>query len=705
MNTNYQNNSTVDSCLVNRRKRCKSDWAGTGVGDAFNQNIDYFQRTAAQRIFYKACRNAQLEAARAAGREIGPGYMPATKPQLGPCYTSYPSTIASYAAIGLTGYLEFDALVGGRGVVRYLDDHFNLNDRIKNGSARRRAYRDLAQMVAKSVQTRLILEDLSRKEGLPHVDIHRLFSASRQSLRFESLPEILNAGIIFGDVLPDRRTLRLHPVTLRIFEDIEAVSGDYYAALSDTESHQLAAFGAMWVADLCDKLFVNLPESKEKTKEEGRKSQENESGTQNSDVAQESLKTAGEMPENAKIAPLNGPNPPMLTSPPTAAERALSELKRSLENNDEGEQVNEEGDSSCKKVEEVMNNFSSTIDEASGQHSQWEDIRSDLVERIMQQAGFESSPVEGNPADGHEVSMNINGHETSAGEIFDRPVELSDDIKACEELKNASRPIADRLKRTLYPNIEERVQTDRLRSQGSLDPARLAMVDFSSAIFKRYHITGKEDRNGKPLLLIACDASGSLDSDQMKMVKTLSSAWLLSTSGSAIQVMAGLYHSGSIRKGVTGSLVQWIFHPQKTPAVSRIDAVRAIASLPESGTGRQSDAISLKFMMDEAVRVARGRKIYLILISDCRWNRSFEHGLSAEKEVRAFFENAEHDTSGNLHTTLVALGVDGETGFEDLIDKVIVIPPDELLDVYGLAEQIGMYVASCMKERRKILRS
>jgi hypothetical protein len=91
------------------------------------------------------------------------------------------------------------------------------------------------------------------------------------------------------------------------------------------------------------------------------------------------------------------------------------------------------------------------------------------------------------------------------------------------------------------------------------------------------------DPRGRPVLVIACDGSGSLNDDQMKMLKLLTTGYLESTAKRNIQVLAGLYHSGHIRKGVSGPLVQWIHHPQKTPATSGRDSVRALVSLPDTG--------------------------------------------------------------------------------------------------------------------------
>jgi hypothetical protein len=93
--------------------------------------------------------------------------------------------------------------------------------------------------------------------------------------------------------------------------------------------------------------------------------------------------------------------------------------------------------------------------------------------------------------------------------------------------------------------------------------------------------------------------------------------------------------------------------------------------------------------------------IYLILLTDCCWCTSFKSELSAQEEVRAFFENAYRDLSGKFHTTLVGLGVSGKTGFEALLDKVLVVTRDQLADPAAVAGQIGTYVASCLKERRR----
>jgi len=49
----------------------------------------------------------------------------------------------------------------------------------------------------------------------------------------------------------------------------------------------------------------------------------------------------------------------------------------------------------------------------------------------------------------------------------------------------------------------------------------------------------------------------------------------------------------------------------------------------------------------------------------------------------------------------VALGVENETGFENLLDKVIKISKKELTDYVAVADRISSFVAGCLKEQRQ----
>jgi hypothetical protein len=464
-----------------RPRRSKIDWAGVGPGDAFKNNREYHVRMPAQRLFYQLAHKVQRAVAEHTGA-APEAYELKVKPQLSPLMTSYPSTLAAHAAIGHTAYLEFEARVPEKllftQLAKYLENPAERDDlRVDPKS-----YKEVAKVITKQVQVRLLLEDLARYPFGISVEIYRLFSASQQNDKFRSVAGMLQAVILYGDILPDWREQDLHPMTRIMLGYLTRTCIPFFDKLPHTPPQGLVHLGADWVRALC----LCLP-----------------------------------------------------------------------------------------------------------------------------------------------------------------------------------------------------------------------VADYSQVIFRRYRIREKADPRGKPVVLIACDGSGSLNHKQMQMLKLLAAAWLESTAKSEIQVLAGLYHSGVIRLGVSGPLVQWIYHPQKTPALTRKEAARALVALPPSGTGAQADALSLAFMLGQARQLSRGRMIYLILLSDCAWNPSFRTGKTGKEEVYAFFETAYPDHPGKLNTTLVALGVAGATGFEALLDKVVAVNEEQLLDPAAVAGRIGTYVASCLKERRR----
>lgn len=688
------------------QRRGKTEWAGIGVGDAFKTNLDYIQRMTAQRLFYNACRTIQCAARRMTGASDAEcGDRLKTKPQLGPCYTTYPSALAAYAAIGLTGFLEFKAAIGGGALESHLDRHIRRvaeDDQVEVDPKR---YQMLVRIVSRAVQTRLLLHDLARDTDMALVEMYRLFAASQLDLNFQTLSEIVQAVILYGDLIPDCRNIAMHPLTRVLFLDTQKASHTFFTRMAWFDSELSVPIGLLWVRAVCRRLAKYLEPPRRQpvsgdTESPATDKREGGAGSRmSSPGGQPATASSADHIPDGRIAPLNAVHPPSLLSPPNVAERVAAAL------GDEGmrERSEDELTPAARKNVRELKQFAQALSQASGQDGKWEDMRSDLVEEAMRARAFAGSPIEGSPTDGHEIRIRLDGDTVGGGEVHDRPVLPSDDLPACDALAAECEPIAAALRKALYPNVTEHIETERLRTTGALDPARLSMGDYSTVIFKRYRMHEKADRKGKPLLLIACDGSGSLDRKQMSMLKMLAAAWLRSTVRLQVQVMAGLYHSGEVRKGMSGPLVQWIYHPRKTPAYGRHDALRALTALPFSGTGVQSDALSLAFMIDEAARIARGRMIYLILISDGCWNRSFQTERGGREELQALFGNVREQYRDTLHTTLVALGVDEETGLEGMIDKIIPVPEEALEDYAGMAQRIGVYVATCMKERRRYI--
>lgn len=282
----------------------------------------------------------------------------------------------------------------------------------------------------------------------------------------------------------------------------------------------------------------------------------------------------------------------------------------------------------------------------------------------------------------------------SADEIFEEIVEPRENPDAAMELEQEALPLIELMNASLFASRNRGTQTQRRMTTGSLDPLRLAAVSFDSAIFRKWPLPwslAKVDL----FFLIACDASGSVAPGHMEIIKTLSLAFMRLALGKGLGIVVGLYSSGRIGKGRSGPVVRWVYHPEKTSNLKISGIAYQAASLPNHGTGVQSDALSLLVMMEEAQRMARGQPISLTLITDGQWNSSF--GVTkGEQEVRCFFESARNELCKKFHSTLIVVGAGTETGLEDVVDKAIVVPTEALVNVSNTAQQIACWIGQTL---------
>jgi hypothetical protein len=679
------------------KRRSKEDWAGVSYRDAFKANLDYSVRLSAQRIYYRLCKATQLAVARQVDASLNQGFVPKVKPQIGPAYTNYPSALAVTASLGLTGFLEYQQWAKERILTTFLAEYLQNPSQGDQVRVDPEAYKKVAQIATENVQARLLLEDLSQIPAAGAVEVYRFFLASQETLEYESVPEIIRAVVFFGDLLPEWSGMRLHPMTRQILTSVQRASAPFLERLPKSKPQHLVDLGSEWVRAICRSLAPYLPPSEPKSE-----SAQSPMGQQWAFTRGQSA--AGNPPD--RIAPLEAKRPPTLFENENMLDRFAQSValsKESMESAKGKEKENAEKGPMDRAIE-IIKEFAQTVDEAGGQSKHAEDMRSDLVERASLIASFKESPIQGNPADGHSVVVPLGDGLKGLGEIYDRALELSDDFAALDSLLESARPLTEQLRRILYPNVVHTPEMERLRNSGALDPGRLPLADVCTAVFRRYRVEMQPDRRGKPVLLIVCDGSGSLTQNPTLMLKNITCAWLNATVGKSISVLAGVHNTDIVRQGVYGPLVRWLYHPRKTPAIGRRDAVRALVALPNYGTGGQTDALSLAFMLNEAAEIARGRMIYLVLITDCGWCHSFVQPKSAKEEVYDFFRASYKQFGNRLHTTLVALGMEKETGFEDLLDKVIAVEPKDLTNPSAVAEKISLYVASCMREQRKLLR-
>lgn len=689
------------SYYIHKKRKTKNDWAGVSLGDAFNHNLDYQDRIAGQRHFFAQDKINRKTIRQYAGVVEGDSAINVdVKAQLSPFYANYPLSAAANAALGKTAILYYKQIVGTKLLENTMPDLVQNPAEYHKIDVDPESYKKVVRHIVNAVQERLVYAELSKHPKLFASKISRMFDASQQTMDFQTLSEIINAVILYGDLMPDYNDFTVHPATKSIIETLLEVSAPFFEKLKHSESRHFLYIGQEWVKELSlflsdylpkngeedDDDFVPDPELDDFLSEERYRFRKNPQRSSNSN----------------EIPPLDKKRPPALETSASPMQQLMNAVSPPSSMSDAKINVPNKKDVDKENpIFKAVSEFTDAVTKSASQNKQYEDRRFDLIERQLRTQPFTQGPIEGMPTDGHEINMKL-GDVNVSGEIFDRPLELSEDMGEIHELRTKAEPLVKKMRKTLYPNIEQIPVSEKLRTSGTLDSSRLAVGDISSSIFKRYRIEDQLDKRGKPVLLIACDGSGSLNAMQMNMLKTLAAAWLLSTANTDIQVLAGLYHSDYTRGGISGPIVKWMYHPQKTAAANQREALSAIASLPQSGTGAQSDALSVHFMINEAKRLAKGRMIYLILITDCAWNVSFYSGLTGEQEMQRLMETVKTELKDKLHSTLVGLGVN-KTGFESVMDKVIPIADADLQNTLAVADKINMYVASLMKQRSKMI--
>ncbi len=177
-------------------------------------------------------------------------------------------------------------------------------------------------------------------------------------------------------------------------------------------------------------------------------------------------------------------------------------------------------------LKEMMSQLSSiaqTINSASGQRTN-EDTRSDILLNELLSSPFSAASIQGTSMEGNEVEVDMGEAGCVTGQIYDKALELSYNLPEVEKLRTEAKPLTDKIMSDLYPNAEEILVTERIRSSGCIDAGRLPYYEFTNAIFKRFIIEQKLQRAGQSLMLLICDGSGSMNSKKFKMLRLLTAA-------------------------------------------------------------------------------------------------------------------------------------------------------------------------------------
>ncbi len=705
--TNYGGYLNVPRGTVRR----KEEWAGVSLDHAYDLQIPWGCRKIVQRQFIERTKAAQKAAIALKGRcpqrvEGFPILL-----QRDAFYTDCPNP--AQAAIGQTVFLELRELADSVG--KHIMSHANLDVLIRKSQCPGETLKRIADHAVEVLGIRSILEEARRHPELSSVEQYRLHQASQCSMKFPYLKDCVDAVVLFGDVLPDINFVPLHPMTRQLLGAILNYSRTYLIRLPLLPLTEFHNFFSLWARDIVESLLPFMPVERKKgepssnpvqadgtrteSQPENQPSDANEASTQKASVFRYDSETGKDGTTN-RVPPLEDLKPPMLSETDGVSQKPKEKdntvQKPAASRNSSGKRRKTGEKERKKNIDKFMDTVTRASEPVRGQ----DDRREDVVRQKIAQLSFQKGVNEGNPIEKRFLEFKL-GNQTESVNLLDRTVELSDHVSVVDRLELEAAPITRALTQMFYPGEREQAQLEFAQASGSLDPRRLPIAEICEAAYRRFPVTRQSTRAGKAALLIAADGSGSLSESQMRMCKLLMTSWLKSAVYVNVEVLAALYHSVYDFPSHGTPLVQWVHHPRKNLVSNPGESVRAVASLPDFGTGVQADALSIKFMMDETVKIARGNRTYLVLITDCLWNKSFHHiPNSSQEEVKTVLEDFRKALKERLHITLVVLGKHDPGLVYAVVDEIVTVKEEELEKPEEVAVQINRYVASCIQERR-----
>lgn len=665
-----------------REQRGKWRWTGITPSLANSGSAPWHMRRIAERMLHDLCGDAQRAATTLCGEPVGTRWAPKAKPQLSPIFTDYPASLAAWACVGASGFQELQQRMGAASLRGTLAKNYLSSPEVPDEVADEvdaAIYRQLAIGVATAVEVRLLLHEAGSSAELCEVETYRIFRAAVGRGRLDVILDFVRALVLYGDLMP---TPPLTAEGADLLGALRPAVAGFLDALCTCKAVDPLYLGESAVRNIMRALAPFIP----KPDLGDGESPARRGG------AGDATRGRG---ADARTPPLGQPHPPAVLRKPDVSEMVRAAVEGPAPRGTPGRTPFSLG----RNLRQVGD----AIEKANSQASAIDDMRPDLVASAVRDSAFGDGPMRGVASFGRTVEVR-QGRQSVEGEVFEMLLEPTLDLEAVRELSDAARAVRRKLEPLVYPTVEHVPLLCDHQASGSLDRRRLFLAGVSRTVFKRYDYRRRPDRRGRPVVLLACDGSSSLNASQMSLLKILSCAFVESLARTRVRLMAALYTSARVPPGVTRPSVQWIAHPLRMPERTPLDAVATLAGLPGSGVGSQSDALSLALMLEEAFAVSAGTSVYVVLLTDAMWNSCLGQGAPGKEEVGALLRSAVDTHRSRLHMTVVSLGLkDGlTTGLEEIAQRVVRVRPEALGDVAAVADEIGTYVLSVLAERRHL---
>ncbi len=721
-------------------------WRPVSIADANRYSVSWSRRNDARDKLDDLSFEHQKTAAESAlGRNVRDSELK-TRPQRGPLHTQSPAFPAARACLGLSAISEFKAHAGRANAI--LQAAVKLAPETLSGLDPNAAAQTSA-FVLEAVANRLCIDQLYRVEGLGAVESYRLFAAAMIDLRFTRLKDVILAATTLGDLVfglvkrePIRR--RMHPLTCRILDAMAPACQRYQISTADCDSEQLPMIGDEFAKELMAALVPFLPL---------KQTPQPDKPALPDKIARELLQATGgpkRVPlrkrsqaaptEDVLSQPLAGADDPV---PPSIDQSAPWRLKPHLQKPEPQKPTTGKNDcchcgtqnppantfcTQCGKricedamplpsedaktevplrpaqkpdktdgrlqppgprspeelqVQAVLQRAVSMIAQATGR-SQWDDPRVDQVAQALRDTLYAPGAVEAELATRrHKVTAYGSGRE---GGIHEEALSRCRDEQALRQIQQGAAPIEKKLRGYQWFGQRQEAMVDRFQTRGALDPRRLHRIAASSLLRRKWRRRNVTDYRGKPVVVLAKDGSSSNTIQTTFAGKILASAFLRIERLARIRMFAADYSSD---RG--GPLVRWLYHPQKTPGRSSLQAADAVASLPPKGQGGNEDVLSMSHIMHEVLNSPSAGKqtVIVINVTDGKFNSPIDEFRSMIRKLREEYR---------LTYSLVILG-DAPVNVPEA-DHVVRIPKTELQEPHQIAERIAKHVNTLVRGLR-----
>ncbi len=619
----------------------KKNWEGIQMRNGFDNNFGH-RMYKSRRLFYQKCKEKQLAVAGMFNRKEL-----MAKPQLAPFFLFSGNELSADTAIGWTIFLEYQkqaAAVGHQPFVeieQFLKKHylgFHFGSKIME---------KLSKAIAETLQIKLALVVLSRKNQFEEVEIYRVMTCNLMDpTLYSSIEQTLRWCILYDDILPDSLNKKLNPGICELFELLRKVNAPYLFELKQLSDVDFLYLGKRWGQDLLKAISKSYVSN---------------------DLGLTEMKSYSKKD--------NSP-----TVPVTVAES--KDHSSSLLPYIKAEEIEE---ALGKDEMEKMKKLTTDLYEAAETPKLWETPKPDQIAFKIINPFEEVSSFQGELQDGDYFEIEDENGKLLSAEVLEESLPVSNDQTAIAQIQYHAEPITEELDKIIYNNSEKTVLYKISNSARSFQNNLLPLYKVKDLIYKKT-ILNHRDSKGKPVVVLMVDMSGSMKGAPLECTKIITAAW---SEHKDIKLLAGAYTTAASPHG-TRAIVRWIYHPKNTMGATRNESLGRIVSISDMSLGGNEDAAALFKILSEVRKMASSMdKVYLIHLTDTGFCKSFKNSSkSASSEIDTVLKHFKQRIFRNrLHVTLVALA-NSVTQY-DMVDELCQIPSNIHQDYLGIAKTIN----------------